>query len=453
MIQPEYKRLLYAIVGITLTMFAVPELLASGGSVGIYAIGVYIFWMILTGKVGYSFVIMSLGLCIPLVSGNSVAIEAWNGNTVHIYNVLRISIIAALLYQLHHKGRIRYRLPLFIGLATVLLATGYDLHGVIGAINFFIYMHLFFVVVRNEWLAFDQGFMLLALIFCILALYAVLEYHFQICPYEAIYRRSIRYGWELINIPRAKGILGHPLIMGGVTVAFQAMLLIRLYVTGKLHTGLELLCLYMGAINVSRTTAVVLIMEVLLFLWIQSTRGWLRRWVPIAVAGLMLYCVAGRYIDALVINYFSRFGESISHRVASYPTVLRMWLDHPLGVGPQNIFRIVGEYAGSGFLRNFYTLDNFYLTQIASYGVLAFIPIVNYLVYLLMAFLQRNEMRSLFRFMLLLFVPWCAIGFSFDIEVHANLCLLFYGLAGLLWSNAEVIHAKAKLELISRIIK
>ena len=129
-----------------------------------------------------------------------------------------------------------------------------------------------------------------------------------------------------------------------------------------------------------------------------------------------------------------RFEEGSGHRFAAYPMVLAAVLDNIYGVGETGMMQAMQWYGKGELLIWFGTLDNFYLTQILYYGVFAIFPILFYLYYFIKVLFLRKSNKDLFHTVILCFLPWILIGFSFDIEAFMQLSLLYFGLLGYVWS-------------------
>ena len=434
----QYKDgIIWPIIGICISFIGIPFFFLNIAPVT-FILFAYLIWMVFKGKKGYTLVLISIALCIPGgVDGNisqNISDKVW-----YLFTIERITIIIIFLYNYFIlKKEIPYPNALFLAIMIVLIGYFYSLYNnasseYINYINSVIYIHLFFIICFWERIKLKNALILIDIIFILTTLYALFEYLHIYCPYDNIYAQAIRYDDILKEIPRAKGLLGHPLVLSGITIIYQAVIVIRLFIFKRVNPFLLILCLVSTAITTSRTTVIVLI---IIFLYYYINSKMYSKIKQNVILLLIIFCsfaLFSNIISPLLTNIIERFDDGADHRVAAFPSVLRLFLDNPLGVGSTQVTHRIIEYADFNLIRDF-TLDNFFLTQIASYGVLAILFFMYYFFYFYKSIKFRHSYPIFYKCTLLLFLIFALMGFSFDIEAYMQILLLYYGLTGYLFS-------------------
>lgn len=395
----------------------------------------YTFLMTILGKPGAPFIVMAMAICMPLYVG--LAETEWGDivgmKTRWVYAAVRLAVIINVGYNYLFLKR---RFPFWgIGIISLLCVLIFLLYGSVAnsllkIINLCIYYHLFFMWCYYDRLSFDSVFKMATVIFLCVAIYAIVQFHFDIVPYSNWYASA--YKEDGIN--HAAGICGNALVFSAIVLAYHALLIIKLLKDNNMNIALLLLVFYMAIIALERTTIIVLIIEWLVFFAFGFKKIKKNLFPFILLFVLVIILLSTQWLDPVLKAFGERFEGGSGHRFAAYPTVMAALVDNPYGYGDYNYYHIAQLFGTFDFLRNFNTLDNFYLTMLLKYGVFAAIPICFYLFYIIKAFLIRKEYRDLFRSVVLIFLPWLLIGFSFDIENFAQLSFLYYGLLGYVYS-------------------
>ena len=351
-----------------------------------------------------------------------------------VYLAVRLAVIINVVYNFIFR---KYQFP-FWGIVIIsflcvfiFLLYGSITDSLLKIVNLWLYFHLFFLWCYHDGLTFDSVFKMATVIFLCVAIYAILQFHFDIVPYNNWYSAA-KVG---SGMSHAAGICGNALIFSAIVLAYHALIIIKLLMGGKLDILLLSLVLYTAIIALERTTIIVVIMEWIVLL-IFGFKKIGKLFFPLMVLSVIVAALLNtQLLDPVLKVFEERFDEGGGHRFAAYPTVMAALADNPYGVGEFNYFHIAQLYGAFDFLRDFDTLDNLYLTMLLKYGVFAIVPLLFYFFYVVKAFLIRKVHYELFRYVTLLFLPWMLIGFSFDIEAYAQLSFLYYGLLGYIYSQ------------------
>lgn len=431
------------IVGILiiLTMFVIPySIHGYGATLYIFIISCISLLCILYNQPGFEFILIAISLCIPEGFAHSSSSFPEISRISKAFNSVLfylLPVVSIFIYIKHRKRFDRFLLlnvlsVILVGIiSTIISVSFYEFYTII------IYLStcfFFFVICRCD-LSLDikTVFVFIDVLFFITAFYGIQEFLFMDSPYQFIANGTE----DLALAGRARGILGHPLYLSGVTLFYQANLFVRYIITKKFSYIQELVCVMVALIVVSRTTIVVMGVEYLLFLFVIKAY----RSFKLVVANLILFSVAFfliyHYVDELVIAIISRFLEdSTVSRESSYPAVMNLFFDNPFGVGYGNIMSSIykGGYNGEGFVDDFTTVDNLFLTQIAAYGIFSLVLIFYFFYFFILSIKNKRRHKLLAKCILLLYTPYILQSFTFDWETSKCLCFLLFGLTGFLYN-------------------
>lgn len=423
-----------AALGIILVLLLIPNTLLLGGYLFPLLIFPYYVWLLSKSAKGASFVIISLALCIPQVAGLKEA---------GLFNGITLSLRLCILYGVLYYSRSSFSIPnigaFVLGGIMILLDVVYGTKNWFLWINTIIYTHLFFLVCLHDKIHLETLYKLSSLLVIIYGFYAILQFHLGIVPYLPIYISANPLYTTSVH---AVGLSGHYIILSVVLLLYNSILLICANKDRNIKIFLMLFVLYVGLISASRTFMVGIVVEYIIFVILNPNiiKSKVVLYVVfsflLAILGVLI--IGGNYIDYAL----SRFSDSTAHREAAFPTVMKIFSNFTFGVGPDNINKYVGLYAAEGIIDGFGTLDNFFLTEIASYGILAFVPIWYYLYYYIMSIFMTRKRPVFFRYMCYLFLPWCAVGFSFDVEAYTQLNVITFGLIGYLYNISNYKHGR-----------
>lgn len=419
-------------------------------TVGSYApLFVYLFSLIsLLGicfKIeGAEFILIAISLCLP---------SGWVGNTGMTFpeidrmfiafnqSLYIISIISVSFFGVKSLGRIGI-VP--IALSLVLIGIFISLNT--GNINEF--MHIWtalatgfcflLICLKDKKTSLKDVFVYIDVLFVVTTIYAVLDFFFNISPYHSVYDTIL----DIRKIIQAKGLLGNALYLAGIALFYQACLYVRMLLTKKIYYVQEFFCVVLILISLSRTAIIVFIVEYLLYLYIigayKKTKLVMINVFVICILVFLIFIFA----DSIVADLIVRFTEgSFEHRESAYVTVFSLFFNNPFGVGFYRIMESIrsGGYAAQGFSDGFSTVDNFFLTEIASYGLFAFFTVFYYYFFLIRAFVQNKKKKRMLSFLLLIYVPLILQSFSYDWQIALPLCLFLYGFIGHLIRECEKV--------------
>lgn len=416
----------YAVIGIIISMILLPITTKSGHSFPIWiSLYFYIIWMVLSGKPGYSVILIAMAMCQPNVASEEVDLAIGINYTRYYYYSLFILPVIVTFINLNRNNRVPLKAPIFLSVVFFLLGLIYnvDLNKIVYPI---VATYAAFLVGYYDRIDFPQYFNLFSIILIITAIYAALEFHFRICPYNDFYTTS--QGYVAAILKRAQGLLGNPLIL--LTFATFYLATHSAYaVEHKKITVLPLLvCIYLCLIVVSRTAVVSMLFFFLLYHFYSKSS--LRLKLPLLFA-VGLACFGAYYfLTETVGDLIYRLQNSdVMHRQSGFTIVSNILRDNFFGVGFDNYSASLRKYATSGFNTDVNSLDNFFLTQIAHYGLLGVFVLLFYLYYFLVYFRSRR-MRKKSKEILFLFAAFTITGFSFDFEAYNNVCLFVYIMIG-----------------------
>lgn len=389
---------------------------------------IYIFFLLLYKKKGAPFIVISLACIMPCFSSNGSE-GVFDYYVQWLFYAIRISCIFIIFCRLNKITLSKRHLPfmcsiVFLFLVILLLQLFYENNPkdfILGYLS----TYLFLFICYNEKVKIQLFYFFLSWIFLFTFCYAILEYHFSFCPYNIVYFLFLD-----TDVYRAKGLLGHPLILCEFALFYSSILFIKMYISNVLKKSdllLYVLCLYLLLITGSRTALFGGIIELIIFFTFSYRRYKLNKIILFLCGfGMLLFLFYFFNIDKFDYLY-GRFSDGAEHREAGFSTVFSMFHDNIYGVGPQNVGKKMFTYAKTGLLQ-INTLDNTYLTLLGGYGVFCVFPFINLFLPLIYSFFKK-EKNYIFVFCML-YIPLFAVGFSFDFESYILVSLLYYGSSG-----------------------
>ena len=430
------ENLSWAIIGVIMVFLFIPYGIYTDVRPYALLVVLYSFLMTRFKKPGAPFVVMAMALCIPsyMFQSEYYFLSELTANKIRwIFLTVRLSVAISVIYNIV-RGR-----KIFPFVGVVILAALYGLvlclyntasNGLWRIINLLLYVHLFFAWCYYDKLSFNSFFKVISTIFICILVYGILQYHFGITPYFDWY--FVVYGG--LNHPHASGICGNALIFSAVVLSYHSVLLLKFLKEGKIDLILLLATFYAALISLERT-AILVIAIAWMFFFAMRMEKIKENTIILLLAAIVITCAFSvPFFENTIDILTDRFEEGSGHRFAAYPMVLAAVLDNIYGVGETGMMQAMQWYGKGELLIWFGTLDNFYLTQILYYGVFAIFPILFYLYYFIKVLFLRKSNKDLFHTVILCFLPWILIGFSFDIEAFMQLSLLYFGLLGYVWS-------------------
>ena len=281
-----------------------------------------------------------------------------------------------------------------------------------------------------------QVFKILDLVFIFTAIYTILQQLFDISPYKIVYMMSRLIDSEMQAV-RAKGLLGNPLILCGVTLFYQITLYIRYYYYKEMNIFMLLLSCVVLLLSGTRTRIIAgTVLYIVYFIQSKSYKSIKILLYNIsALIGISFFLIY--FLGDYIYSVYERFlYASVEQRSEAFPSVMNMFAHNILGVGEGNVYTEVKKYA-TGFLELDFTFDNFFLSQIAAYGILCVISITFYFIYIKLAYQCKHKDINIFKSTCLIFITWSMIGFSFNLEAFVQCTYMVYGIIGFLFANVQ----------------
>lgn len=424
------------------TMLLLPYAFAKNGALASIVVLLIIGYLGIIQQKGYTLEILSVVLCIPALSGLEEGAVFRNFNYVKV--LLPYVIFFIFFKQVIEKNISPFllclRKPAFLMLGiTLLYSILYDDFAFTRA-NPFTYIFTtvcFFCIAYNDKIDLTLQRKTIDVLFLITGLYAIAQYFFNYSPYEFIYSHRIVY--NIYAVFRAQGLLGHPLCLSCVCLLYLSYVLIRIYEQEKKMWPLLFFCCFVSFLTVSRTTVYVGCVEILLWLFLS---GHIKR-VKVIVISLLLITVVFLFSDSflndLISVNFNRIENGNSdHRIAGFKTIYNLLKSHWFGVGDGYMIYVRKEHLFSaGFIESFGTFDNYFLTQIAKYGLLA--GFVFYFDYFLLIHVFKTPHLKMYIWngVFLLFVVRSLMGFSFDVESYDCFNIPFFMFLSLMMKKAD----------------
>ncbi|GHE39051.1 hypothetical protein GCM10017764_22810 [Sphingobacterium griseoflavum] len=146
------------------------------------------------------------------------------------------------------------------------------------------------------------------------------------------------------------------------------------------------------------------------------------------------------YLDDFIEGNLARFQQvdNQSHRFAGYETGWNVFSSNFFGLGVEDLMNKikVKKLNAIGLWTDFGTLDNFFITHLASYGILAIIHFSFFYFYLFKSYKFYGVNSNYFKAHFFLYLIMSLIGLSFDLE--------FYTIILILWASCSAILLKYK---------
>lgn len=304
--------------------------------------------------------------------------------------------------------------------------------GIIGVV-----VGMFFVSYRCN-ISFKNYFKVIDFIFYLIVCYAFFEFILRLCPYNQYYNLLIGTNAEFFG--RAKGLLGHPLLLSGVVLLYQAVLFVKTFYKLKINIVNQILCIVCALITVSRTTLVVLSIEFILYLIFTQSYKSVKKFIIYLLCLIIILFGVIEFGEQYLTDLFIRIEEgNIDHRLAGWKTTYNLLSENYFGVGHTDIMDAIrkGGYATYGFATGFTTIDNVFLGELCSYGILGILTILFYYQYLIFAFKKRKTTPVKYKSILFLYIVMTLLGLSYNWNGIGVVSLMFYSIVGYLMRTSE----------------
>lgn len=434
MIESDFKKCLPALIGVVLTMTLIPFGLQNRIGTVLIFLSCYLLWMVLTKKPGYSLIIMATTLTLVSIESDFFDKSIYGNRLTHIYRYIMGSTIAIAAYKFfiekkRYNSSLIYMWIIYFTICMFYAAFANDSlsKNIIGAT---LSIYLFFFVCYTDEVSPTNLPRIINTMALITIAYAVLQHIFDICPYNWLYERVNDPLWA--DNLRARGILGNSLILTGSLLFFQGTQYIQFFRTRKINIVLLILNMIAVLFTGSRTAIIVsLFMFGYYFIaakLYKSAKAIII--VSITILSFTLFTInyLGDFLDLIITRFIE--GEA-NHRLAAFGSVANLVSDNIFGVGSANVLTEIRRYATTNLLRDF-TLDNFFLKEIAAFGIFSILVFAFYFLFVYEAYKLRNANNWIWKSICLLFIIWSLIGFSFDASYYRPTVMTYYGLAAYL---------------------
>lgn len=434
MIESDFKKCLPALIGVVLTMTLIPFGLQNRIGTVLIFLSCYLLWMVLTKKPGYSLIIMATTLTLVSIESDLFDKSIYGNRLTHIYRYIMGSTIAIAAYKLfiekkRYNSSLIYMWIIYFTICMFYAAFANDSlsQNIIGA-TLSIYL-FFFVCYTDEFSSTNLSRIINTMALITIA-YAILQHIFDICPYNWLYERVNDPLWA--DNLRARGILGNSLILTGSLLFFQASQYIQFFRTRKIN--IALLVLNMAAILFTGSRTAIIVSLFMFGYYFMTAKLYKSAKaiiiVSITILSFTLFTInyLGDFLDLIITRFIE--GEA-NHRLAAFGSVANLVSDNIFGVGNANVLTEIRRYATTNLLRDF-TLDNFFLKEIAAFGIFSILVFAFYFLFVYEAYKLRNANNWIWKSICLLFIIWSLIGFSFDASYYRPTVMTYYGLAAYL---------------------
>lgn len=388
--------------------------------------------MVAVGAKGSSLIIIAIGMCVPVVIGSDESTKVFFASHFNwLIRTLYFCLLAVFFYYVFiNRKKCSYQN--FPSNALVIISIIVLINALrFGEVNTWAYKLLTVPVAfyigyrgRETW---DELVKVFNIVFIIMMVYAILDLFFQIGPYMPLKETIPVYELAL----RTGGLFVNSLPLTGLLVCYHTILLIDYYRTGHFRSFFVVLSLFSLFLTGSRTSFVVIALVWILFI-VYLNAGLKEKGKIVGIMLLVciaLFAVLWYTLQDYVVLFFDRFTEQSEHRLSGFQTTKNILNSNPFGVGYTGLENAFNKYAASGFIVELATLDNMYLTFLATNGLLFIIPFLFYLFIPLNAFSRSFHNRK-YREIVMLFVPYILCGMTFNIEAFLQMNILYFTLAG-----------------------
>ena len=398
-------------------------------------LGASLYW-----KSSFIIILIAISYTIPY----NVDEENVESNVWWLINFIRVFIILWFIYYFFffkkNRGILNFKI-LICFLILLILNIIYSIYNesisdFINILNSFIYFYFIYYIVYNEKISLKDFFYLIDVIFILTFIYSILEVFFNISPYLPLY--AVDTNDLMIYEGRSKGLLGHPLILSSFLIIYQITLYFRIFLFNKIQFILFFMTFILGILTNSRTTILLMFFCLLYFFKVKKVYRNPKKLLILIVVILISSITMVFTIDSYIENTIERFHEkSLNHRQAAYGSVFNYIGDHIFGTGGNDLTKRIekGGYAEKGLIKGFGTLDNFFLTQIGSYGIFSVFIFYFYFYFFYNLYKKRKINIKVYNCSLLLFISWIMIGISFDLNSYICILMIYATLYALLFKQ------------------
>ncbi|MCK8493756.1 O-antigen ligase family protein [Spirosoma sp. RP8] len=388
----------------------------------------------LYNKSGWSILILALSFTFPYSGYLSEEDTHLLSEAMWLpFNVVRASILFVFICKFIRQNNNtfpKYSIKTFgsfLGLSVFYFIYNKESKEVADVLSWFTYTYLAYYVAHEEKISLKQFFFFIDIIFYCTAFYVVQEFIFHSSPYEVIYNKYI-----YIEKIRAKGLLGHPLILSVFLCYYQVCLYGKMILFKQKPYLTFLLLIIIGLMTASRTTIILFIVVFIVYIIVEIKNNRHSKVISIGFtligAIIIIICFFSTYID----NTFQRiYNAGADQRIGAYDVIWQIFIKNPLGVGLTGLKMEIesGNYRFSElFSKELMVIDNMYLSALGHYGIFSFLIIILYICPLIhfRYYVKDTNSKNLFSLMIMLYVIWFLLNFSFDTNVYVPINLFLF---------------------------
>ena len=427
---------IYAILGIIYVMIVLPLTTITGKSLPFWCILVlYIIWMVYKKKQGYSMVLLAICMCQTSVTNEQIDSKYITKLFAYFYYALLFLPVLISLY-LYKRDRIKpCKASILVSLMFVLIGLFYGLP-LSKLVYIIITTHVAFYIGFCDSLKDKSLIRLYSIMVLISSIYAGMEYYLGVCPYTSLYLTDDNYlNYRLTK--RAVGLLGNPLILLLIATFYQAIICSYSINNNKIPVFSQFLCLFLSLLVVSRTAVFSLAIFFLLYSIFTLSNLTIKKVLQYCLIVIVACYLINVYMGNALVDLIYRLENTDNlHRESSFIIALNILKDNLFGLGFHDYGNALHRYATFGKSANVNTLDNFFLTQIAHYGIWGLFIIYFYICY----FISQLKFKKWYKTnkeLLFLMCAFVITAFCFDFEAYNHVCFIIYVLIGSAFSRLQ----------------
>lgn len=298
----------------------------------------------------------------------------------------------------------------------------------------------FVIIFYSSKITQEEYFRSFDIITIVYGIYYSLEFFFRYTPYESFFLYGIDY-FDLLSAFRPNGLLGNPLISCSLFLLELVFIMFRYIKFGKINKTMLVLTLILCLLTVSRTSIVGAIMIISIGVYFKAFKAKRTLWkflVCISIGIVIIISLSEIFLITLINRFSDNDGPDvgITFRLSGFIAIGNLFLENPFGVGLSHLLKTIEmKYAPANWIYGFKTLDNYFLTQIGQYGILAFIPCCcSFYWYIYI----RNRKKSfetdnaIYYGIVMILSLIMLISFSFDWEIYNFILATLGSVVGLL---------------------
>lgn len=306
-------------------------------------------------------------------------------------------------------------------------------------------VNVVFLFTYNSGISFKSFIRVLFVTFLPVLVYTILQNFYQFSIYTPITSVDLFANKDISNF-RAFALFGHPLVLSAYLCFMFSIIIAAGFVSRKINYIFLILIIFCSLLTVSRTP-IIIIGAISLFYIILSIRKFsLKQIFIFSLALVLATLVLENFFIDFVDNIILRFQteKNVSHRFGAYFTGYNVIVDNLFGLGSEDIMIKIrqGHYNAPGFWAYFSTIDSFYVSMVASYGILSFFYFRFFFQFLFKSFSLHHKSVNIFYAVIIIYVCFSLIGFSFDLQSYVIILFLLAFSMGIIFNKKNRLIIK-----------